>query len=368
MKASTLLLSLGIGLFASALVFSSTALRPASVAASLSAALPAPAPGAPGTGIERLDPALDAIVARGATVERIATGFVWTEGPVWTRSGFLLFADIPNNRIMKWTPATGRTTTFLEPSGYQGKPPYGGRESGSNGMTLDRRGRLTVAGHARRDIYRLESLRPHARLTVLADRYQGKRLNSPNDLVYRSDGSLYFTDPPYGLRTQNDHDPEKELSFNGVYRLPNATRHAPGAPADNAHLQLLIKDLPRPNGIAFSPDEKYLYVDNSEPQKIWMRYPVKADGTLGPGKLFYDATSDSRPGAPDGMKLDTNGNIFSAGPGGIVILSPAGRHLGTIHFPNRVANCAWGDDGHTLYVTATDSVYRVRLKAHGTKP
>ena len=318
--------------------------------------------------IQRLSTALDAIVPPNAKIEKLADGFIWTEGPVWIHQGYVLFADIPRNRIMKWMPS-GQVTVFLHPSGYLGSAPYNGPESGSNGMTLDRRGRLTVAGHARRNVYRLESLSGTAQQTVLADRYHGKRLNSPNDLVYRSDGSLYFTDPPYGLRTQSEHDPEIELSFSGVYRLPGALAHRPGAPPENARLELLVRDLPRPNGIAFSPNEKYLYVDNSEPKKIWMRYEVKPDGTLTNGKLFYDATADTAPGAPDGMKVDKKGNIYSAAPGGVIILSPEGKHLGTLLMPERVANCNWGDaDGKTLYIAASTSLYRIRLKIPGIRP
>jgi gluconolactonase len=277
----------------------------------------------------------------------------------------LFFADIPANSIYTWTPGAG-ASLFLKPSGYQGSVPYGGPESGSNGMTVDARGRLTVAGHAQRDVYRLESLAPGAQQTILADSYQGKRLNSPNDVVYRSDGSLYFTDPPYGLRTQLDTDPDKQLDVNGVYRIPHALDQKPGSQPQRAKLQLLVKDLTRPNGIAFSPDEKYLYVDNSQPRKIWMRYRVQPDGTLTDAKLLYDATADTRPGAPDGMKVDSEGNIYSAGPGGVWIFSPEGKPLATLLIPGRVANLAWAGPGrNTLYIAATDKVYRVRLKIAG---
>lgn len=317
--------------------------------------------------IERLDPALDALVPANAQVETLASGFTWTEGPVWTRDGYLLFAEIPSNSIRKLN-ADGSVSIFMQPSGYVGAEPYGGKEPGSNGMTLDARGRLTVAGHALRNVWRLESLDPHATRTVLADSYQGKALNSPNDLAYRSDGSLYFTDPPYGLRTQDDSDPKKELKVNGVYRIPDAARQKPGAPPDHAKLQLLIGDLPRPNGIAFSPDEKTLYVSNSQPKK-WMRYPVHADGTLGKGEVFCDVSDDTHPGAPDGMKVDREGNLYSAGPGGVWIFSPTGKHLGTIHLPDRVGNLAWGGaDGKTLYVMNTGTLRRIRVKVGGVKP
>ncbi len=319
---------------------------------------------------DRLDPAIDQIIPKGAMLERVADGFKWVEGPIWT-AGSLYFAEIPSNTIRKWNPASG-VGIFLQPSGYKGAEPYDGPESGSNGMTLDVRGRLTVAGHAQRDVYRFESLDPKGPITILADSYQGKKLNSPNDLVYRSDGSLYFTDPPYGLRTQKDTDPEKQLKVNGVYRLPHALDQKPGAAPARAELQLLVSDLTRPNGIAFSPDEKYLYVNNSEPKKIWMRYRVQPDGSLTEAKLFYDATSDQRPGAPDGMKVDEQGNIYSTGPGGLWIISPEGKPLGTILIPEKAANCTWaGPDRKTLYITASSSIYRIHLNIAGaplTKP
>lgn len=320
--------------------------------------------------VERLSADVDRILPPGdAKLERVATGFKWVEGPVWIPQGYLLFAAIPSNSIRKWTPGDG-VSIFLQPSGYKGTAAaYGGPESGSNGMTLDSRGRLTVAGHAQRDVYRLETMDPHGQITILADSYQGQRLNSPNDLVYKSDGSLYFTDPPYGLRTQSDHDPEKQLKVNGVYRLPNAQGIKPGAAPANASLKLIISDLPRPNGIAFSPDEKYLYVDNSEPKKLWMRYSVNADGMVSGGKLLFDATSDKRDGAPDGMKVDRDGDLFSAGPGGVWIFSPQGRHIGTIDMPEKVGNLAWGDEDYkTLYIAANSSIYRVRLNVQGVKP
>ena len=228
--------------------------------------------------VDRMAARIDAIVPVDATIERVATGFTWVEGPIWVPAGYLMFAEITSNSIRKVTP-DGVVNIFLQPSGYKGSAPYGGKEPGSNGMTLDRKGRLTVAGHANRDVWRLESLDPKAQVTVLADSYEGKKLNSPNDLVYKSDGSLYFTDPPYGLPTQRDSDPIKELQVNGVYRIPKAFDQKPGAPPPRAQLQLVAKDLPRPNGIAFSPDEKYLYVDNSEPKKVWMRYSVQPDGS-----------------------------------------------------------------------------------------
>jgi gluconolactonase len=336
-----------------------------------SSAPPAPAASNPASDIvsvplnvQRLDPSLDSILPSDAKLERVATGFKWVEGPVW-KDDSLYFAEIPSDSIRKWTPGQG-VSIWLQPSGYKGSAPYGGPESGTNGMTLDAQGRLTVAGHAQRDVLRFESADPTQAPTVLADSYQGKRFNSPNDLVYRSDGSLYITDPPYGLPTQHDNDPLKQLKVNGVYRLPHAFDHKPGAPPDNAHVQLLVKDLTRPNGIAFSPGEKYLYVDSTEPKKIWMRYTVKPDGTLGEPKLLYDATADTRPGAPDGMKVDVDGNIYSAGPGGVWIFSPAGKPLGTIVMPERVGNLTFGGpDRKTLYIAASTSIYRINVNIAG---
>jgi gluconolactonase len=314
--------------------------------------------------LDRLDASIDRIVPADAKLERVASGFKWTEGPVWIK-GKLYFAEIPSNSIRIWTPGQG-VTIFLQPSGYKGPLPYGGPEPGTNGMTLDARGRLTAAGHAQRDIIRFESLTPNPQQTILADSYQGKRLNSPNDLVYKSDGSLYFTDPPYGLRTQSDKDPDKQLKVNGVYRIPHALTQKPGSEPARGELQLLISDLPRPNGIAFSPDEKYLYVDNSQPKKQWMRYTVKPDGTVTDAKLLLDVTPDNRPGVPDGMKVDSEGNIYSAGPGGIWIISPAGKALGTILVPGRTSNTAWGGPDHkTLYITGSEGIFRVHLKIAG---
>jgi len=304
--------------------------------------------------IERLDPALDALIAPDAKIEQLAVGFDWSEGPVWRTSGrYLLFSDIPKNTIYKWQDSTG-LSIFLRPAGYTGVNPPG-RELGSNGLTLDLNDSLVMADHGNRQVARLDESK--FTKTILANRYQGNRLNSPNDLVYRSNGDLYFTDPPYGLKGLND-DPAKELKFNGVYRLTRT-----------GQLTLLTSELTFPNGLAFSPDEKTLYVANSDPKKaIWMAYDVRPDGTIGNGRVFFDATtdvSDAKPGLPDGMKVDRSGNLFAAGPGGIFVISPAGKHLGTIVTGQPTANCAFGDDGSTLYMTANDRLVRVRLKTKG---
>ncbi len=317
--------------------------------------------------VQKLDPALDKLIASDAKVERVATGFnKWTEGPVWTRDGSLLFAEIPANNINRWKPGQ-KAEVFIHPSGYLGTEPYGGPEPGSNGMTLDADGRVTVAGHARRNVWRLESVDPKAQITVLADSYQGKKLSSPNDLVYKSDGSLYFTDPPYGLPTQGDQDPLKEQQINGVYRIPGARQQKPGAPPDRDKLQLIIKDLARPNGIAFSPDEKYLYIAESG-KKAWYRYKVQPDGSVTDGQMFLDASSEKLPGSPDGMRVDKEGNIYSAAPGGLWIISPEGKHIGTIKVPEVIGNLAWGDkDAKTLYVVASTSIYKIRTKIAGLR-
>ncbi len=348
-------------------------LTPSVIAMGCKNSTPAPAPAASNPAndvaevplkVDKLDPSIDSIISADAKLERVTTGYKWVEGPVWVGDS-LYFAEIPSNSIRKWTPGQG-ASIWLQPSGYKGSAPYGGPEPGTNGMTLDAQGRLTVAGHAQRDVLRFESLDPAQAPTVLSDSYEGKRFNSPNDLVYKSDGSLYFTDPPYGLPTQHDDDPIKQLKWNGVYRIPHALDHKAGAPADNAHVQLLVKDLTRPNGIAFSPGEKYLYVNNSEPKKIWMRYTVKPDGTVGDPKLLYDATKDPRVGAPDGMKVDVNGNIYSAGPGGVWIFSPEGKPLGTIDVPERVGNLTFGGpDRKTLYIAASSSIYRINVNVAG---
>jgi gluconolactonase len=316
---------------------------------------------------ERLDPAFDSLLLPDSELELVATGFVFTEGPVYRPDGLLLFSDIPANAIYKWSPQMG-ASVYRRPAGYDGPPAPEGAYIGPNGLTLDREGRLVICEHGNRRVTRLEK---DGSITVLADRYQGKRLNSPNDAVYKSDGGLYFTDPPYGLPKQ-DEDPAKELKFNGVYRLnPDGT------------LLLLTSELSRPNGLAFSPDEKVLYVANSDPaRKIWMRYEVKADGTLGAGSVFFDATSRQEDGLPDGMKVDTNGNLYCTGPGGIWVFSPQGKHLGTIHPPQTPSNLAWGkyanthaqsplakgEKADTLYITARTAIYRVRLAASGLVP
>ena len=303
--------------------------------------------------VVKRDPGLEAIVPANAKIEKIAGGFQFTEGPVWHPDGYLLFSDPNNNVIYRWAPE-GQVSVYRTKSGYKGVDIGEYHQPGSNGLTLDRDGRLTINEHGNRRVTRLEK---NGVLTVLADRYEGKRLNSPNDLVYRSDGALYFTDPPFGLPKVYD-DPRKELPFSGVFCLCQGK------------LRLVSKDLLGPNGLAFSPDEKFLYVDNWDvKKKVVMRYEVNSDGTLSKGKVFFDMAGAPGEEALDGMKVDQSGNLYVSGPGGVWILSPQGKHLGMIQPTELPANMAWGDeDGRTLYMTARTSVYRIRLNIPGVRP
>ena len=303
--------------------------------------------------VVKRDPGLEAIVPANAKIEKIAGGFQFTEGPVWHPDGYLLFSDPNNNVIYRWAPE-GQVSVYRTKSGYKGVDIGEYHQPGSNGLTIDRDGRLTINEHGNRRVTRLEK---NGVLTVLADRYEGKRLNSPNDLVYRSDGALYFTDPPFGLPKVYD-DPRKELPFSGVFCLCQGK------------LRLVSKDLLGPNGLAFSPDEKFLYVDNWDvKKKVVMRYEVNSDGTLSKGKVFFDMAGAPGEEALDGMKVDQSGNLYVSGPGGVWILSPQGKHLGMIQPTELPANMAWGDeDGRTLYMTARTSVYRIRLNIPGVRP
>ncbi len=304
--------------------------------------------------VVRVDPAVDAIVPAGAKIEKLAEGFLFTEGPIWVRDGgYLLFSDPNANRIYRWAP-DGQVSIYRTKSGYTGMNigEYG--QPGSNGLTLDKEGRLTICEHGNRRVTRMEK---NGVLTVLADRYEGKRLNSPNDLVYRSDGALFFTDPPFGLPKFYD-DPRKELPFSGVFCLING------------QLKLVSQELKGPNGLAFSPDEKYFYVGNwDEKKKVVMRWEVNPDGTLANGKMFFDMTAAPGEDAIDGIKVDQQGNLYVSGPGGVWILSPEGKHLGTIKGPEHPHNMNWGDeDGKTLYLAAQTGVYRIRLNLPGIRP
>jgi gluconolactonase len=303
--------------------------------------------------VERLDPALDALVPDGAVIEVLADGFDWSEGPVWVEAGgYLLFSDVPANTIFQWREGTG-LRRWLEPSGYTGETPRGG-EPGSNGLALDGAGRLLLCQHGDRRIARLEapSEAPEPLFATVADRHDGRRFSSPNDVALHSRGALYFTDPPYGLPEGPD-DPSRETEVNGVYRV-----------GTDGEVTLLTGELSRPNGLAFSPDERTLYVSNSDPERaIWMAYDVEPDGAIANGRVFFDATelAAERQGLPDGLKVDDAGNLFATGPGGVLVFDAAGRHLGTIHTTQATANCAFGDGRTSLYMTADRYLLRIRL-------
>ncbi len=300
-------------------------------------------------------PAFDAIVPPGTAIEILAEGFDWSEGPVWMSEdgGFLLFSDVPRNTVYRWREGAG-IDVYLRPSGYTGLTPRAG-EPGSNGLVRDPEGRLVLMQHGDRRAARLMS--DCWSFETLADRFEGKRFNSPNDAVYDQAGNLYFTDPPYGL-PKNVNDPGKELDFQGVYRL-----------SAGGELTVLTRELSRPNGIAVAPDQKTLYVANSDPQQaIWKAYPLSADGSLGDGHVVFDATAwvgRERPGLPDGMKVDAAGNLFATGPGGVHLFSPDGTHLGTIRTGVATANCGFGNDGSTLYITADAYLMRLRVNTKG---
>jgi gluconolactonase len=304
--------------------------------------------------IERLDPQFDRLVDEDAVIELLAANkFDWSEGPVWDRAGRrVLFSDIPKNMIWEWSQTSG-LKEFLKPSGYTGATTFTGREPGSNGLAFDKAGELVMCQHGDRRIAKWVD----GKFVTLADRYAGKRLNSPNDLALRSNGDVYFTDPPYGL-PKHTEDPGRELDFQGVYRLDG-----------KGEVTLLTRELNRPNGLAFSPDEKTLYVANSEPAKaILMAFAVRPDGSLGNGKVFFDVTAavgKQKPGVPDGLKVSADGTVWATGPGGVLVYSPQGKHLGTLATGVPTANLAFGDDGSTLYITADKNLVRVRTKVKG---
>lgn len=324
----------------------------------LPAAEPAYAPhvrsGTLGT-IERLSPDLDALLPATNRIEILAEGFAWSEGPVWhARDGYLLFSDVPKNVVWRWRQQDG-LLEYLRPSGYIGPESLSG-EPGSNGLTLDNEGRLILCQHGERQVARITG---RGRFEPLATNIEGKRFNSPNDVAIRANGELYFTDPPYGLAKGMD-DPSKELPFQGVYRLSRRGK-----------ITLLIRNLTRPNGIAFSPDEKKLYIAVSDPERAhYMAYNVDRDGNVDQGKVLFDATPlvAGRKGLPDGLKVDNTGNLWASGPGGILILTPQGRHLGTINTGVATANCAWGNDGSVLYITADSYLCRVQTRTKGPMP
>ena len=303
--------------------------------------------------VVHLDHRIDKLIPSNAKIEKIAGGHKWVEGPLWNRrEGYLLFSDIPANAVYKWQEGKG-VSLFLRPSGYSGTSPFPGAEPGSNGLAYDPEGRLVLAEHGDRRVSRLDG---NGRKTTLADRYHGKRINSPNDLVFKSNGDLYFTDPPFGLPKGFD-DPGKATSFQGVYRLSR-----------NGKLALMTDGIKAPNGIAFSPDEKHLYVSDVDYQRsAWLIYDVQPDGAVKNGRVFADASRwKKRPfSGPDGIKIDRDGNLFGARPGGVSIFAPDGALLGGIETGLPTSNLAWGDDGSMLYITAGTSIFRIRLSTKG---
>jgi gluconolactonase len=298
--------------------------------------------------VERLDPALDAIIAPETTIETLCQGFQWSEGPVWdAKEQRLLFSDVPRNTIYEWREGMKEAEVFMKPSGYTGVAAYG-REGGSNGLAFDAKGQLVLCEHGDR---RISYLTPDGGKRTLTDHYQGKRFNSPNDLAIAKNGTIYFTDPPYGLPSK-DQEKFRELDFHGVYRV-----------GSDGVAHLLNKELDRPNGVALSPDETILYVAQSHaPNPVIMAYPVKENGDLGAGKVFFDTKGLSGPGAPDGIKVSTKGMVFSTGPGGVLILDAKGKLLGRILCGRPTANIAFGPDEKSLFITSKDRLLRIKLR------
>ena len=305
------------------------------------------------------DPAFQTVVAPDARVEKLADGYVWAEGPAWIGGaagddGYLLFTDVPENTLYRWSAADG-ASVFLKPSGYAGPATATLREPGANGLYAEPAGTVLLADSGSRALARFDPRTK--RKTTLAATFEGKRFNSPNDVVRRSDGVVFFTDPPYGLEGLHA-SPVKELPFAGVYRLdPDGSVH------------LLEDGLRFPNGIALSPDERTLYVANSDPERpIWMAYALDADGNASGGRVFADASDlvdDDQPGLPDGMAVAADGTVFATGPGGVIVFAPDGTRLGRIETDTAVANCAFGDDGRTLYLASHRFLARVRVLAAG---
>lgn len=313
---------------------------------------PAPYPKDAKASIERLDPALDAILDAGAVIEHLGAGFNWSEGPIWVPAqGALLFSDVPENRVYRWKDGEG-ISVFLEPSGFTGTQ-YNGRERGANGLTLDAQGRLVLCQHGDRRVARLAA--DGKSFETVVDKIEGKRFSSPNDLCYDRAGNLFFTDPPYGLPA----DTKQETDFHGVYRL-----------GTDGKLTVIARDMTRPNGVALSPDERTLYVGSTDGGEPWLKaYALNADGTVASSRIFFDGSAlmkAGRRGGFDGLKVDASGNVWATGPGGVVIVSPEGKHLGSILTGRATANCAFGDPDHmTFYLTADDALLRVRTKVKG---
>lgn len=306
--------------------------------------------------IERIDPSFNELVSENATMQIISEGYEWSEGTIWVDADkMLLFSDVPKNTVYKWSQEKG-TEVYLTPSGYTGAEPSQSKEPGSNGLTLNKEGQLVLCQHGDRRVAKMNAPLhdPKPDYITIVDSYQGKKLNSPNDLVYRSNGDLFFTDPPYGLPLQNN-DPTKELPFNGVYKV-----------SADGNIQLLVDSLTRPNGIAFTPDEKTLIVANSDPNKaVWYLFDINENDTLSNARILYNATKESKEGEkglPDGLRVDKQGNIFATGPGGVWVFNKDGKVLGKFKTPVPTANCALADDDKTLYIAADMYVLRVKLR------
>ena len=305
--------------------------------------------------IERFDAALDDIISANAKPEIIADGFEWSEGPLWVeKHNMLLFSDVPMNTIYKWTEEKGKEV-YLKPSGYTGTEPSLCKEPGSNGLTFDKNGNLVLCQHGNRQMARMDAPldKPEAKFTTLADKYNGKRFSSPNDAVFNSAGELFFTDPPYGLQTQDDSDSKKEIPFNGVYKVKT-----------NGEVILLVDSITRPNGIALMPGDNKLIVACSDvATPNWYIFDVKGDSVTN-GKIFYSASEEAKTmtGVPDGFKIDKNGNVFATGPGGVYIFNDEGKKLGLIRLDNATSNCALSPDEKTLYITNDMFVLRVKLR------
>lgn len=307
--------------------------------------------------VDRFDASLDNLLSKDSKIEVLCGGFEWAEGPVWVPEqgnkfgGYVLFSDIPRNVVMKWQEGSG-AIVFMKPAGYTGVADYG-REPGSNGLALDASGRLVLCEHGDR---RISVLTPSGGKLTLADHWKGKRLNSPNDLAIRKNGDIFFTDPIYGLPKGAD-DPQREIDFCGVYRLQK-----------DGTVTLQSREISRPNGIGFSPDEKTLYVANSDGKDpVWRAFPVQADGNAGPAKIFFDSSQEKRipRGGGDGLKVDAHGNVFATGPGGVLVLSPQGKLLGRIVTGEAVSNVGWGNDGSVLYLASNMYLCRIQTKTKG---
>lgn len=304
--------------------------------------------------IERYDSSINAILSPAAKAEIIATGFKWSEGPLWLEAQkMLLFSDVPRNTVYKWSEKSG-TEVYLTPSGYTDTAKRGG-ETGSNGLTLDKDGRLVLCQHGNRQMARMEAPvgGPKPTFTTLAGSYQGKRFNSPNDAVYNSQGELFFTDPPYGLEKNMD-DPKKELPFQGVFKVKT-----------NGEVVLLTDTLTRPNGIAFFPGEKTFVIGNSDGEKPnWYAYDIDQAGNATAGRRFYVPSpgSPADKGGADGLKIDKAGNVFATGPGGVWIMNREGKLLGRLKLAAPASNCALSADEKTLYITNDTQVLRLKMR------